>query len=158
MAEDANLGMRGVRLVSRRIKKDDRGTVMHGLRADEAFGPVREVYFSTVAPNVVKAWHLHYRMTLRYLCVYGRVMVGLVDGRERKTPPLTAKVFLSPSEDEYQLLIIPPGVWNGYRSMTDSMAIVCNIADDEHDPTEIIRVHPKDAEWTFDWGPYNLAG
>ena len=46
---------------------DERGKVMHMLRADdphfEAFG---EIYFSVVELGAIKAWHLHERMTINY--------------------------------------------------------------------------------------------
>ena len=46
---------------------DERGKVMHMLRCDdEAFNQFGEVYFSCTHPGVVKAWHLHKRMTLNY--------------------------------------------------------------------------------------------
>lgn len=157
MVEATELGIRGARLVSRKIIRDERGSVMHGLRADEGLGHVGEVYFSTVNPGAVKAWHLHRRMTLRYLCVYGRVMVVLVDLRE-VAQPLVAAVLLSPSDEEYHMLVVPPGVWNGYRSMTDSISTICNIADLEYDPAEIVRVTPEEAFWKFNWGPYERAG
>lgn len=153
------LGISGCVLLSRNILRDQRGSVMHGLRASEGAYPIGEVYFSTVMPNVVKAWHLHHRMELRYLCVYGRVMVGLFDDRNGSpTRGVMLKVHLAPAEGEYGLLRIPPGVWNGYRSAGESMSIICNIASAEHDSGEIERLHPNRATWPFDWGHYDMAG
>ena len=49
----------GVRITPLRQIPDERGTVMHMLRADaphfEGFG---EIYFSWVYPGAIKAWHV----------------------------------------------------------------------------------------------------
>ena len=63
----------GVKIVPLRQIPDERGKVMHMLRADaEHFSGFGEIYFSMVYPGAVKAWHLHRRMTLNYAVPIGR--------------------------------------------------------------------------------------
>lgn len=122
---------------------------------------IQEVYFSRVLPDVVKGWHLHKEMTLRYLCVQGSVMVGLVDGRKNSpTFKKAMKIILTNAGDNYQLLVIPPGVWNGFRCPpnTYSASTICNIANMVHDPDEIVRASVKDFPVPFDWGEYSVSG
>jgi hypothetical protein len=73
----------GVVIVPLRKIPDERGMVMHMLRADaphfEKFG---EVYFATAYPGVIKAWHLHSRQTQNYVCVSGMIKLVLFDDRE----------------------------------------------------------------------------
>ena len=70
----------GVRIVPRARIPDERGTVMHMLKAtDPEFLGFGEIYFSTVYPGVVKGWHRHTEMTLNYACVHGRIKLVLFD-------------------------------------------------------------------------------
>lgn len=159
------VGIEGVQVYARSIIKDRRGRVMHGLRIDEwtclhsGNGSIGEAYFSVVNPNVVKAWHLHHRMTLRYVCVFGRVMLGLCDQRkESPTRGAIAKVMLEGGGQDYKMVVIPPGVWNGFRSTIDGIGIVANFSDMPHDPSEIDRMDPRLCPWPFDWGGYDIGG
>lgn len=152
----------GVKLIPLAQFADRRGIVKHMLKStDDHFRQFGEIYFSQVEPGVIKGWHLHKKMTLNYACVYGRVLVGLVDGR-RESPRYgeVMHVRLEEYGDDYKLLIVPPGVWNGFRSAEESPihAIVANCATLPHDPDEIVRVHPAEFEFDFDWGEYEIAG
>ena len=62
---------------------DERGSVMHMLRAsDPWFAGFGEIYFSTVYPGVVKGWHLHRRMVLNYAVPHGSIKMVLYDDRD----------------------------------------------------------------------------
>src|SRR5262249_13319304 len=57
----------GVVVAPLRQIPDERGRVMHMLRAsDPHFKGFGEIYFSVVYPGVVKGWHLHTKMVLNY--------------------------------------------------------------------------------------------
>lgn len=143
-------------------KRDERGAILKVWRRDaDIINPqdIGEVYLSLVKPGVVKGWHLHHKMTLRYVCVSGRVMVGLYDNRtESPTRGTMLKVYMEGIGSDYQMLVVPPGVWNGFRSVGDTTALVLNLPDLPHDPHEIERMLPRDAGWSFDWGAYYHAG
>jgi len=164
--EVEHIGIEGVRVYGRAIIKDRRGKVMRGIREDEAVciesgnGRIGEGYFSIVNPKVVKAWHLHRKMTLRYICVFGRVMVGLCDQRNGSpTRGAIAKVYLEGGGQDYKVLVVPPGVWNGFRSVIDGIGIVANFADLPHQPSgEMDRIDPGMCPWPFDWGDYEYGG
>ena len=60
---------------------DERGKVMHMLRADtETFKQLGEIYFLVRFP-VVKAWHLHKEMMLNYAVINGNIKLVLYDNR-----------------------------------------------------------------------------
>ena len=62
---------------------DKRGKIMHMLRNDSSiFEKFGEIYFSTVNPGFIKAWHLHKEATLNYACVKGKVRLVLFDERK----------------------------------------------------------------------------
>jgi dTDP-4-dehydrorhamnose 3,5-epimerase len=153
-------GIDGVHIYPKRVIEDDRGMVRHGLReTDEHAGHIGEVYFSTVWPDVLKAWHLHGEMTLRYLCVEGSVWVGLYDDRnDSPTKGNSMLVKLDNVGENYRMLVIPPGVWNGFQenffpSDIRRRATICNIASLPHDPNAIIRVSPDtiNEKWGLKW-------
>jgi dTDP-4-dehydrorhamnose 3,5-epimerase len=151
----------GVRLIRLPEARDERGSVTKLWQ--EAIGcPILgEVYLSSVNPGAVKGWHLHKRMTLRYICVQGAVLVGLHDmrGYESKSVPF---VILSdgtaPWEAHRYALIVPPGVANGFRAVHQTIggATILNLANMPHDPDEIKRIPLSDID--FDWGPHEVSG
>jgi len=141
----------GVQVVPLRRIADERGTVMHMLRAtDPHFTEFGEIYFSTVYRGVVKGWHRHREMTLNYACVFGRIKLVLYD--ERADSPSNGELtelFLGP--DNYALVVIPPGVWNGFKGMNDPWAIVANCASRPHDPSRSDRLDPFANHIPYHW-------
>ena len=141
----------GVQVVPLRRIADERGTVMHMLRAtDPHFKEFGEIYFSTVYRGVVKGWHKHREMTLNYACVFGRIKLVLYD--ERAGSPSQGElleVFLGP--DDYSLVVIPPGIWNGFKGMSDPWAIVANCATHPHDPSHSKRLDPFANHIPYQW-------
>lgn len=146
------MAIAGVTVSARRQIVDERGKIMHGLRASDAeFERFGEVYFSWVNPGVVKAWHLHDRMTLNYVCPHGLIKLVLYDDREGSaTRGELMELFLGP--DSYQLVQVPPGVWNGFKGVATHPSLVCNVADLPHDPREIHRRPPFGDDIPYDWG------
>ena len=130
---------------------DERGTVMHMLRCDDPwFEKFGEIYFSAVYPGVIKGWHLHRRMTLNYAVVAGMIKLVLYDDREG-SPTRREVVELFTGEDNYALITIPPGIWNGVKGIGVKPAIVANCASEPHDPEEIVRLDPLSEEIPYDW-------
>jgi dTDP-4-dehydrorhamnose 3,5-epimerase len=142
----------GVKVVPLRRIPDERGTVMHMLRStDPHFTQFGEIYFSTVYKDVVKGWHRHQQMTLNYACVSGRIKLAMYDDRPASpTRGALAEVFLGP--DEYALVIIPPGIWNGFKGMSEPHAIVANCATHPHHPAGSERLDPFNNQIPYDWG------
>jgi dTDP-4-dehydrorhamnose 3,5-epimerase len=142
----------GVRILPLRQILDERGKVMHMLRADtEGFTGFGEIYFSCVYPGAVKAWHIHKRLILNYAVPHGRIKLVLYDDRAGSlTRGETQEIFLGP--DHYCLVTIPPLVWNGFKGIGTEMALVANCASIPHDPQEIERQDPADGSIPYDWG------
>ena len=141
----------GVQVVPLRRIPDERGTVLHMLkRTDPHFKEFGEIYFSTVYPGAVKGWHLHRDMTLNYACVFGRVKLALYDERDGSpTREALMEVFLG--EDNYALVIVPPGVWNGFKGMSAPHAIMANCASHTHDRARSMRLDPFKNHIPYDW-------
>ncbi|MHB8104028.1 MAG: dTDP-4-dehydrorhamnose 3,5-epimerase family protein [Dehalococcoidales bacterium] len=130
---------------------DERGKIMHMLRADEPhFEKFGEIYFSIVYPGVVKGWHIHKEMTLNYAVVAGMIKLVLYDPRkDSKTKGEIQELFVG--EDNYVLVKIPPGIWNGFKGVGTKPAIVANCATIPHRPDEIERLDPVKNDIPYDW-------
>lgn len=141
----------GVEVFPLRQIADERGKVMHMLRADaEHFQGFGEIYFSTVNPGVIKGWHIHSVMTLNYACIAGQVKLALYDGRDASpTSGVVQELFLG--DANYVLVRIPPNVWNGVKGLGSTPAMVANCASHPHDPQEISRLDPFSDEIPYDW-------
>lgn len=142
----------GVEVIPLKQISDERGKVMHMLRADaphfEKFG---EIYFSVVYPGVIKGWHLHREMILNYAVMYGMVKLVIYDDRELSTSRgAVQEVFMG--EDNYVLVKIPPQIWNGFKGIGSNPAILANCATIPYTPDEISGLDPKSMEIPYEWG------
>ena len=120
-----------------RIIADERGSVMHMLRADaphfEGFG---EIYFSTINPGVAKGWKRHREMMLSLAVPSGRLELVIHDDREDSpTNGKTQRLVLG-RDDRYALVTVPPMLWTGFRNIGTAEAILANCASIMHDPGE----------------------
>lgn len=139
--------------IIKQLKKipDERGTIMHMMRADDPlFEQFGEIYFSTVYPGAIKGWHMHKEMTLNYAVVLGMIKLVLYDEREGSpTKGQVQEIFVG--WDNYCLVKIPPMVWNGFKGIGTTLAIVANLATIPHRPDEIERLDPLDKRIPYNW-------
>lgn len=142
----------GVKIIPLRQIVDERGKVMHLLKAtDPHFVGFGEIYFSCAWPGTVKAWHVHRSMTLNNAVLSGRAKLVLYDVREGSpTHGVLQEIFLG--EDNYCLVQIPPGIANGYKAYGDKLVILANCASAPHDPQEIQYLDPATSAIPYDWG------
>ena len=147
---DEAAGIDGVRIVPLRRNPDERGTIYHMLRrTDPHFVEFGEIYFTSVYRDVVKGWHRHREMTLNYACIAGRIKLVLYDDRpDSPTAGELVERFLGP--DDYSLVVIPPGIWTGFKGLAD-VSIVANCATHPHDPSLTERVDPFGDQIPYDW-------
>ena len=141
----------GVRVLPLRRIPDERGTILHIMSSqDPWFDRFGEVYCSTVYPGVVKGWHKHREMTLNYVCLAGRVKCVVHDDREGSpSRGATMEIYLGP--DAYNLLVVPPDVWNGFKGLSDPLAMVVNCCTHAHDPARSERLDPYQNHIPYDW-------
>lgn len=141
----------GVKIVPLRQIVDERGKIMHMMKAtDPHFVGFGEIYFSCAWPGAVKAWHIHKTMTINNAVIAGRAKLVIYDPREGSpTKGRIQEIFLG--EDNYVLVQIPPGLANGYKAYGDAMVILANCASEPHDPDEMIRLDPFTDTIPYDW-------
>jgi len=147
---DGGRGIEGVVVVPLARIPDERGTIYHMLRrTDSHFLEFGEIYFTSIYRDVIKGWHRHREMTLNYACIWGRVKLVLFDDRDGSpSRGVLMERFLGP--DDYSLVVIPPGVWNGMKGMSD-VSLVANCATHPHDPSRTERLDPFDTRIPYAW-------
>ena len=130
---------------------DERGKVMHMLKStDPHFEKFGEIYFSMVYPGVIKGWHRHSKMTIHYAVPIGMIRLVLYDDRAQSpTRGRLQEIFMG--ESNYCLVKVPPMVWNGFKGVGTSPAIVANCATIPHDPAEVERMDPLNSAIPYDW-------
>ena len=130
---------------------DERGTIMHMLKnSDPWFDTFGEIYFSTIYPGVVKGWHIHHRMTLNYCVIVGSIKLVLYDDRsESPTRGEVNEIYIG--TENYNLVKIPPLIWDGFKGIGSNTAILANCSSEPHDPTEIDRLDPFDNQIPYSW-------
>lgn len=143
----------GVVVTPLRRIADERGQVMHMLRADSPlFRHFGEIYFSSVFPGKIKAWHYHHRMVLNYAVPVGRINFVLYD--PRPDSPTRGQVDeIALGGDDYALATVPPGLWTGFQCVGQDVALVANCASLPHDPAEAERKDADDPAIPYRWRP-----
>src|SRR3990167_1806408 len=90
---------------------DERGTILHGVRADNILNPFGEVYFKKLYPGIINGWHIHETLILNYICVNGMLKLVMFDMRkDSATSGKFQEIFLG--DDNYCLVHIPSGIAN----------------------------------------------
>lgn len=121
------------------------GDVLHAMKqTDAGYSGFGEAYFSWVATGAVKAWKRHLRMTMNVVVPVGQVrfvfrLEGADDFRVEEI-----------GVDRYARLTVPPGIWFGFKGLTESESLVLNIANLPHDPNEVQRLELS--EIRYGWG------
>lgn len=145
----------GVRLSPLKIIPDPRGNIMHMIKENTSgFAGFGEMYFTCINSGAVKAWRKHSRATMQLCVPVGLVKIVLYDDRnDSASQDVFHELILGPGSTEtYQLLIVPPGVWNGFLGVDPAPSIVANCSSIPHDPEEAVRKDFDDPSIPYDWG------
>jgi len=143
----------GVKVISLKKIPDERGSIYHMLRSsDPHFTKFGEIYFSKIYKNALKGWHVHKKITLNYCVVSGMIKLVLYDIRDG-SPSKGNLMELFIGDDNYSLVVIPPGIANGHKGITNK-ALLANVPDLPHDQLgedEMIRIDPHNNDIPYDW-------
>jgi len=143
----------GVKVKRLKLVPDERGRLMEILRCDDdIFIKFGQVYMTTAKPGVVKAWHWHKIQTDSFTCVAGRMRLGLYDGRE-DSPTYKQVQDFQISLEEPMVVQIPPGVYHGFKCVSDEEAVVINTVTEpyNHSNPDECRLDAYDNNIDYDW-------
>jgi dTDP-4-dehydrorhamnose 3,5-epimerase len=143
----------GVRVKQLRVIPDERGRLMEVLRSDDdLFIKFGQLYVTTIYPGVTKAWHYHLKQWDNFVAVRGMIKLVLYDGREDS--PTRAQVDeLFIGDWSQRLVQIPPGVYYGFKCISQSEAILINVPTEpyNYDEPDEFRVEPHGDDVPYDW-------
>ena len=123
------------------------GNVMHGMKETSAgYAGFGEAYFSQVDKGAIKAWKRHKKMTLNLVVPVGKIKFVLFDDREVSNTQFQEVII---SKDNYCRLTLPPMVWMGFQGLSNGRSMLLNIANIEHDPSEVDRLEIE--KINYDW-------
>jgi dTDP-4-dehydrorhamnose 3,5-epimerase len=143
----------GVKIKPLAVIPDDRGRLMEILRADEEFFVTfGQVYMTTTYSGVVKAWHMHREQTDNMCAVAGMFRLALFDARpESPTRGVVQEVYMGTHRPF--LVQIPPGVYHGWRCVSENEGMVINVPDRPYrreEPDEF-RLPPDSDQIPYSW-------
>ena len=144
--------IRGLLITELRQISDDRGSILHVLRADESkFTSFGECYLSEVLTGQVKAWKRHGLQTQELAVPVGRIQMVVFDDREGCETRGQVQVLEMGRPDAYYRLRIPPDLWYGFQCISDEPALLVNCADIPHDPAEAEQRRMNDPGIPYKW-------
>ncbi len=143
----------GVLIKELKIEANERGYSIAVMNCDEdVFVGFGDLHLSAAYPGVVKAWHKHERKSENVLCAQGMAKLVLFDPRENSSSRgELMQVFLG--EHKPLLVRIPPGVYHGYKCVSDREAVLLVISDKpyDRDNPDIETLSPDSVEIPYDW-------
>lgn len=120
------------------------GDVLHAMKqSDTGYTGFGEAYFSWVESGKAKAWKRHTRMVMNVVVPIGQVrFVFSLEGED-----------LFRVEEigvyRYARITVPPGIWFGFKGISEQSSLVLNLADIPHEPNEVERLSFLDIN--YDW-------
>jgi len=124
--------IQGVQIKTLNPLIDDRGFLMEMLRSDEPiFEQFGQVYVTCCTRGVAKGWHYHKEQVDHFVCISGKALVVLYDGREDSPTRGQAqefKLYAPPSSDPAPILLkIPRLVLHGFTAYECDEARIINV-------------------------------
>ena len=93
---------------------------------------------------------LYKESSLNYVCIKGKVRLTLFDDRPgSKSKNEIQEIILSPRE--YNLITIPPNIWNGFKGLDKDESIIANCLTLPHNEKEMVRKSPDDRYFNYKW-------
>ena len=126
-----------------------KGDLYHAMKqSDNGYKSFGEAYFSTVTKDEIKGWKKHTVMVLNLIVPIGAVKFIIYDDRiDSSTKNQFFSLILS--QENYQRLTVPAGVWMAFRGIGEDLNMLLNIASIEHDPSEAITKQLTDINYTW---------
>jgi dTDP-4-dehydrorhamnose 3,5-epimerase len=141
----------GVEIIPLQQIPDERGKVMLVLNEKDPYcHGIKHVYHTVVNRGAIKGWHGYKTKTLHVACVFGMVKWVMWDSREwSETYRQVQEIYLG--EDFYQLVVIPPGIFNAFKGLGVLPSILTVCADELYDESKMTRLPYNDRRIGYDW-------
>jgi dTDP-4-dehydrorhamnose 3,5-epimerase len=126
------------------------GDVLHIVKnTDPGFQTFGEAYFSEVKFGAVKAWKLHKQMQMNLIVPIGTVK--FVFSINLKNDYRIEVI----GENNYNRITVPPGIWFGFKGLTQPSSLVLNVSNVLYSKDEIDQI-PADSI-SYNWATENTS-
>jgi dTDP-4-dehydrorhamnose 3,5-epimerase len=117
----------GVVVTALKVLPNEKGRLMEVQRADDPeFPGFGQVYVTQSHANVVKAWYRHRVQVDQIAVITGHIRLVLFDDRpDSSTQGAVNDLIIG--ELAPQLVLIPPGVWHGFKAIGDQGAFLLHL-------------------------------
>lgn len=126
--------IRGIQLETLKVGEDDRGHLVELFRRDETrrmrrpgqprLEDVPMAYASVTKAGVARGPHEHLNQTDIFIFMRSEFVVFLWDNRP-KSPTFWIRQKLVTSAQEYNRLLVPPGVVHAYKAVHEGLVVNC---------------------------------
>lgn len=143
----------GVVVTPLKLLPNERGRLMEVQRADDPHFPgFGQAYVTETLPGIVKAWYRHETQIDQLAVITGALKLALFDDRPQSATRGSV-VEIAIDEVSPKLVLIPPGIWHGFKAMGDASAFLLHLnskpfsfeAPDEE------RIDPSDPRIPYSW-------
>jgi dTDP-4-dehydrorhamnose 3,5-epimerase len=119
------------------------GNVLHILKkTDQSFKNFGEAYFSFVNHGAIKAWKMHYKMTLNLVVPLGNVKFVFIDNKNNFNE-------ITAGTSNYVRITVEPMIWFGFMGLEKGQSLILNIGNIIHDPNEIKKAALEDFKYNW---------
>ena len=143
----------GVIVTQLKLVTNERGRLMEVQRHDDdAFPGFGQVYITQTFPGVTKAWYRHRHQIDQIAAISGSVRLVLYDDRPgSQSREEIMEIMLG--ELQPQLVLIPPGIWHGFRAESRAGATLLHLNSRPYDPDNLDedRLDPVDSVIPYHW-------
>lgn len=135
--------MSDIKIKKLSIIGNNKGDVLKGfLKSENRDIDIKEVYFSEINPNEIKAWKKHKKMTSNLIAVKGEIKIVI----QKKDKSFITEII---SKKNYKMVSIPPNFWFGFKCTGSEVGMLVNISNEEHDDLESDQLDIE--KIVFDW-------
>jgi dTDP-4-dehydrorhamnose 3,5-epimerase len=119
----------GVVVTPLNLVANERGRLLEVQRSDDpAFPGFGQIYVTQSFAGVIKAWYRHRVQVDQIAAITGLVKLVLYDDREAsRTKGMITEIYMG--ELAPKLVLIPPGVWHGFKAVGESGAFLVHLND-----------------------------
>lgn len=149
----ANDRIDGVVITTLKVVPNERGRLMELQRADDpGFPGFGQAYVTQSFAGVVKAWYRHRTQCDQIAAIIGLAKLVLYDDRSAG-PTKGAISEIVFGELAPKLVLIPPGVWHGFKAIGPESAFFVHLNDRafDHDAPDEDRLDIDDPSIPYRW-------
>lgn len=137
--------LKKILLVKTKVIKNDLGDILRVLKKSHLpkYWNFKEVYFSKINFNKIKAWKMHKKMHLNLFVPFGRVKFVFYCKNKKKNKEIIV------SDNKYFRLNVPPKIWFGFKGLNKPYSLVLNVANFYSNESEVARISLNCID--YDW-------